>query len=258
MKLKPYFGDLKGNEKDGDEVVFPILRKYEDGKRTIIGTAFFISRTGIFVTAKHVLHDALNKNGALKYSIVAFNFYGNNNYMERPILRWSYNTVSDVAIGVLGDMRNKKNEPFLNKIVKLTTKIPPMNSVITTWAYPKTTYEIEDNIYTIKLSPEFYSGEVVEHFPNGRDRSFVNYPCFCGTINVLSGASGGPVFDHEGRVFAINSTGYEGVDVSYYARVIELLPLNIHDVSINGRNYESISVPNLAKHRSIIFDPELT
>ena len=46
--------------------------------------------------------------------------------------------------------------------------------------------------------------------------------------------------------------------MSYYARVIELLPLNIQDVSINGRNYESISVSDLAKHKAINFDSELT
>ncbi|WP_447968468.1 hypothetical protein [Nitrospira sp. M1] len=57
--------NVKAMTKDGFEVepqtvIFPILKELEEGKNQMIGTGFFITKIGHFVTAKHVIEDIYN------------------------------------------------------------------------------------------------------------------------------------------------------------------------------------------------------
>ena len=69
------------------------------------------------------------------------------------------------------------------------------------------------------------------------------------------GASGGPVVDQRGRVFGINSTGFQGMDVSYVSRINELFPLSL-DVEESG-TVRTLSIPEIVNRGWITFDPRL-
>ena len=61
----------KGEPADPGHAIFPIV-KYVDGKMHLIGTGFFITTHGIFVTAKHVLMDPFDRDGRERYPIGIF------------------------------------------------------------------------------------------------------------------------------------------------------------------------------------------
>lgn len=46
--------DGDGNKVDPSHTIFPIIKHDNNGSISLIGTGFFISENGIFLTAKHV------------------------------------------------------------------------------------------------------------------------------------------------------------------------------------------------------------
>jgi hypothetical protein len=60
----------------------------------------------------------------------------------------------------------------------------------------------------VNFSAAYYEDRIEEYLPAGRDRVMLPGPCWRTSMTIHGGASGGPVFDERGRVFAINSTGF--------------------------------------------------
>lgn len=254
----PYIGRTQnGKNADIAHAIFPIF-KIVKGVHKLIGTAFFITKTGLFVTAKHVLSDVFDKNGSQLYPILGLQLFGNNQYIRRPVLRCCSNAKSDVTVGVLAPVtHNRTGDHLLNKILTLTTKVPKVSSRIVTYAYPKTTVFLKNNIQKIDLTPEFYDGELEEYLPSGRDSFMIPFPCYRGNIKLLGGASGGPTMDDKGRVFGINCTGYDGTNISYFARINEILPLWVDDVNLDATHRKKVSVRELIDKKHIQIDPLL-
>ena len=98
----------------------------------------------------------------------------------------------------------------------------------------------------VHLRPAFYDGEVQEYLPNGRDRVMLPGRCYRTNIFIHAGASGGPVFDPNGYVFGVNSTGFDGTDLSYVSRINEIFQLVIDDVAIGDAPPRSVPVIDLA------------
>jgi hypothetical protein len=65
----------------------------------------------------------------------------------------------------------------------------------------------------------------VEFHPDGFGR--LKHPCLQTSVEILSGASGGPVIDSAGRIFAVNSTSFDlndgGEPVSFVTPIAPLL-----------------------------------
>lgn len=209
---------MKKNEyvvanKDGclyrpNEAIFPILKQMENDNWQMIGSAFFITKNGIFLTAKHVLLDVLEGESLQKrkqvYPICAILFPRQGICQFRPILKGFLNVKGDVAAGVISTF-DSSGRYLENPFHVLNRKIAKSGDKIVTYAYPKTTYS--DN--NIQFRGDFYEGEVCEYYPSGRDSTMLPNPCYQTNIDILGGASGSPVFS-EGTVIGINSTSYEG------------------------------------------------
>lgn len=143
----PYIAKTgKGEKSDLNFAIFPILKQV-DGESLFIGTAFFITNTGIFVTAKHVINDVLNEEGKQKYPIVGLQLLPDNKYIIRQVLRCHSNTKSDVVVGVLAQPKDKiTGKPLLNKLLVITLIEPKQGSRIVTYAYPGSTTNIDGNL----------------------------------------------------------------------------------------------------------------
>jgi len=50
--------------------VVPVLKRIGDRRYAVVGTGFFVTRYGLFVTAKHVVSDITNSKGELTSSLV--------------------------------------------------------------------------------------------------------------------------------------------------------------------------------------------
>lgn len=251
------FRDNKGNlSVDGNRTIFPIVKQFADGDIQLIGTGFFIAGNGVFATAKHVLFDVLDAKRQQTLPIAIFHFLPGDQFIIRPVLRCSHNTVADVAIGVAAPAtHNKTGELLSNDTLILTTDAPSVGDPITTYAYPNTIVERVGIKQVIDFRPDFYEGRLEEVHLYGRDAKMLPGPCYRTSILLHGGASGGPVVDQRGRVFGISSTGFHGMDLSYVSRINELLPLSL-DVEESG-TVQALRVPEIAKRGWIVFDPPL-
>lgn len=214
------------------EVVFPILRQEPSGDFYLVGTGFFIAENGIFVTAKHVITSVFGDNSVPAQPLIILQFGPGNTYYQRPIHRCTHHPIADVAVGVAWPMRhNTTGSPLPNKLLRLATSPPPIGSLIATYAYPKNTI-LHGVPQEVHLEPTFFEGQLVEYFPNGRDRFMLPGPCFRTSMVIHGGASGGPVVGSDGRAFGINSTGLENDFVSFVSPVSEILDLGIPGVTM--------------------------
>jgi hypothetical protein len=251
------FRDHRGNlHEDGMHTIFPIVKQVEGGDIQLIGTGFFIAGNGVFATAKHVLFDVLDDNGQQTFPIGIFHFFPDDQFIIRPVLRCSHNTIADVAIGVAAPATHNETGEFLsNPTLILTTEVPAVGDLVTTYAYPNTKIERVGTKQVLNFIPDFYEGRLEEMHLEGRDASMLPGPCYRTSIFMHGGASGGPVVDQRGRVFGINSTGFHGMDVSYVSRINELFPLSL-DVEESG-TVRTLSIPEIANRGWITFDPLL-
>jgi hypothetical protein len=238
--------------------IFPIVRFGADGSMDLLGTGFFISTNGLFVTARHVLSAPFDSRGRQIYPIAMIHFYEDANYIVRPILRCASHPLADVAVGVAAPMnRNSDGAPLTNPILTLTIEPPSLQDRVVTYAYPRYASISLEGQQTFHVMPTFYDGEITEYLPRGRDRVLLPGPCYRTSIVIHHGASGGPVFSRSGTVFAVNSTGFDGTDVSYVSRINEIFVLTIDDVVMDNQPARSIPVVEIARAGHIIVMPPL-
>ncbi|MFA6002775.1 MAG: hypothetical protein WC881_01770 [Elusimicrobiota bacterium] len=72
----------------------------------------------------------------------------------------------------------------------------------------------------------------LRQYPKGRDSCMLPTACFRTSMGIKGGASGGPVFDYRGYVFAINSSGVDGTSISFVSSIFSVFPVWISDVRI--------------------------
>ena len=241
------FEDSEGKRLNGGEATIPILEKLGSNQYKFVATGFFVTDSGLFVTAKHVLEDFSPER------LVVWQFLPNNEYFPRPILAFSCHATCDVAVGQLVRAVNPSGELLINNKHMLTTVAPPIGEHVATYAYPNTEIVLTEIGQRLHFNPDFYEGLLEEYIPNGV--GLLRGPCYRTSIVIHGGASGGPVASSSRPVFAINSTGINGMDVSHVSRIDEILSLSLTVIYENGK--EVISIDELAKNGQITFDPPL-
>ena len=256
-KYRARTGD--GVEASLQRAIFPIVRYDSDGKLHLVGTGFFITTNGLFITAKHVLMDGVfDSEGHQLYPIGIIQFVEDNIYIQRPLLRCALHPVADVTVGVAAPMQNKRGQPLSNPILGLSLTAPAIGSRVVTYAYPRHANVIfESGTQAVHLMPSWYDGNLEEYYPSGRDRVILPTPCFRTSMFVHGGASGGPVFSSAGSVFGVNSTGIEGTDISFVSRLHEIFQLRIDDVILGNASPASVPVMEMARAGHILVSPPL-
>lgn len=197
--------------------VFPIVKQQQDtGGLALVGTGFFISTLGLFITARHVLKDAFDQRENQK-EIGGLHLHTNKEFYLRPVVEAWFSRNTDLAVGLLEQRYHvQTNEPLTNNRLVLTLEKPEVRSQVVTYAFPDSQILRKGASQTIHLRPHFYEGKIDEFFPNGRDRSMMPWPTYQTDIHIHGGASGGPVIDQSGKVFGINCSSMEPhTDISY-------------------------------------------
>jgi hypothetical protein len=216
--------------------IFPILKQLEDDTYKLIGTAFFITDSGIFLTAKHVLMDVLDNECRQTHPIAAFTFLPNGIMPIRRVLKAFLNASGDVAAGILENRKNDE-EPLLNPYSGLSRITMNPDDKIFTYAYPEMTCVGNE----INIKPDFYEGQIQLHYPQGRDRVFLPNPCYQTSLSILGGASGGPVFNAKGHIMGINSTGYtlpeDDLSLSYISDINGVFDIVLEDIYLPHIGY---------------------
>ena len=249
-----------GDSSDPSYAIFPIIRYDTLGHVHLVGTGFYVSTNGLFVTARHVLMATFDAKGREKYPIGIVHFLGkgeNANFVLRPILRCASHPIADVAVGVAAPMNKPDGTPLTNKLLTLTTERPATGERITTYAYPKHANVIDGTRQTINMVPTWYDGTIEDYFPDGRDKTMLPGPCYQTSLVIHGGASGGPVFSRSGSVFGINSTGYDDTDLSFVSRVHEIFQLAIDDVAMGTEPPRRVPLIEIARAGYIVVKPPL-
>lgn len=102
------------------------------------------------------------------------------------------------AIGILQQATHKKTgKPVRNKIFSLSLHVPVEGELISTYAYPETTVQLEETTTKINFKPKWYHGTVSEFFPQGM--GYIKTSAIVADMESLGGCSGGPVFSINGN-----------------------------------------------------------
>lgn len=226
------FKDSEGNLHKGEDVIFPILTKDKNGNFEFLATGFFISASGDFVTAKHVVFDKNN---------IPFNpLYIVQSNKGQHVIRYVEfifpHPTADIVYGKVNNIILYKGNrvPFKSQEIpfQLSNRILEIDETIQTFAFPFSKIIKTEESEIGRFQGDWFTGRVTDYLPNGRDIIFLPDTCYQTTIKILGGASGGPVIDANTIVVGVNSTGYafceEEEDLSFItpiSKILEIVPI---------------------------------
>jgi hypothetical protein len=227
------FYSKTGTRQEKTDAIFPLFT-INNGTYRLIGTGFYITENGLFMTARHVIMDICNDLGETNNHLYILHLHINNSYTLRPVLSTWNSNEADISVGVAAPMSNKQNKKNLvNAYLSLTDKIPPLNCHVVTYAFPSSILTCQDDIQRIYLKPDFYDGVVKEYH-----KKVLGGPAYETNMHIHGGASGGPVIDYRnGRVFGVNSNSFTPphTNTSFVAPILPALKAEIEKVSIQGK-----------------------
>lgn len=250
FKVSGYDGG-KSNESYS---IFPIIKRGTAKYCDLVGTGFYISSKGLFVTARHVVMDVIDE--ASKEStqpISLIHWVSDNEYYLREIVAVSVpKNRFDLATGMAQQMAHNISGDLLQAVpLKMSLQSPSVGDQVFTYAYPDTIIErTGDNAVHVYVNAEYYEGTVIETFPDGRDKYLLPNPCFRTDIHLHPGSSGGPVFNSKGYVIGVNSTSFqEAPDVSFVSNINYVLDLNVPNGRIEKEpNLSPVRVKDLVRY----------
>ncbi len=227
-------GDFWTTNQNGERVnpstaVFPILKLSKTGVYSLVGAGFFVGPQGIFATASHVMDEFISSDGSADGMPIIIQVVEGDSYVQRPILNVHKHPIADICIGRVCSMTSASRGDLENPVARLSAKVPHVGELVVTYAYPRSVFQPGEVKQAGYLWGEFFKGKVQEHFLQGRDKVMLPGPCLQTSIFIHGGASGGPVFNAEGLVVGVNSTGYEDEGLSF------ITPLYlIKDLKVEG------------------------
>ena len=209
--------------------VFPILTFNPSSRKwKCLGTGFFISPVGAFVTAKHLF---MNSDGEAEQTLYGIQSLNDKEHHVRPVKKLIYHKDADLIIGLLGNRRigQKDFPPHLTEYYGLDLNSLENGDEIETFAYPNTlTTELEGNAFEFSFDGITSSGSVIDYHEGGSP--VVKNRCYQTNMKIDSGASGGPVFK-DGYVVGVNSSGYSLADeeepLSFITPIDYILDLSV-------------------------------
>lgn len=196
------FFDENNKPVDGTQTTFPIVGM-KDGIPKLIATGFFFEHLGGFITAKHVLEEADIDPGT---RFVMIHRISPNEYIPRMVEHVFNHPTADICIGKPHTLQEQGRD-FENMVLNRDYGEPPVGSTLATYAYPNS-FVLDPSTNAWRMVPEVFTGKVIEHCEKCPTSKF-DSSCIHTDMNVLSGASGGPVFNESGVVIGVNSISYD-------------------------------------------------
>lgn len=215
---------VDGSSVDPRRTIIPICFGNPEGDDIIQwGSAFtVIGPVNVFLTARHIFEDldrvaSVDDSGLLRWKGKGRIFGIWFEEPNEPEVKYFYRDVQqvwrheqyDLAFGRFRPMRNLKTGEMLKDVGPLwDLRTPEEGDNIGTYAYPELRGDRSiDMLRQAFRKLKVGTGKVTKVYPNGRDSTMLPGPCFESSLSLLGGMSGGPVFNHEGNLCGINSTG---------------------------------------------------
>jgi len=239
---------------DGSEVapgsgVIPILKQIGPKRLLVVGTGFYVTRYGLFATARHVLEDLVAADSKELGVGYVLEDRDGKALVIRRIVGASLSNIADIALGQAENSREQKAAPS-NRRGRLALSCPEVGESLATYAYPENDvldFNFEDRPPTLK--GDYFEG-VFERQVLPSEHPFVPHPHYETSIPIRSGASGCPVFNSSGRIVAIACRGWdfrgaehEGTELSAVIPVSYLLSLEGSCARIPKESWEYSQTP---------------
>ena len=222
---------------------FPLLTHDTSGVWRLIGTGFYISSDGLFVTAKHVIDDVLDDDQqvaplAIMHLWSESGLFGPDSYLLRPIMQCWLGDTADVALGVAAHATNKQTGATLSHWSSpLSWAILPLGTPAATYAFPNHSVEQTADGQLFRFSPDLYSGNVLE-VGDYRDALLAPYPYLHVGFHIHKAASGGPVDSNGVGVVGVNCRFMEPDGPGVVAQIRCLQDSFIDNVVLLGETLE--------------------
>jgi hypothetical protein len=214
----------------------------------VIGSAFFIAVNGVLLTAKHVVFE---KDHTPCEDLSILHFLPNGKILRRLVGRILAYNGTDLAFLFLSDVRDAQEALVTNPVVPITEALPDIDEPLCTFGYPKSDNytEVKNGTPKINLHLLFTEGRVVNYQENGT--GILKHPCIQTSMHLDHGHSGGPVFNQQGGICAVNSTSF---DVSGEEEPISFItPIApIFDFSFEIDGGEITSIRQLTQEKKIL------
>jgi hypothetical protein len=218
---------------------FPLLSHDGAGIWRLIGTGFYVSADGLFVTAKHVIEDVwLNNEQVSPLAIMHLHsrsgLFGAEEYLLRPVTQCWLGDAADIALGVAARATNNATSEVLSHWRwPLSWTAPEVGTKTATYAFPNHSIENSGARQVFHFHPDLYLGTVRE-VGNFRDRVLVPYPYMHVDFRIHRAASGGPVVGADGTVIGVNCREMDPAGPGVVAQIRCLQDAYIDDALLEG------------------------
>ena len=270
---KAFLGD--GTDISATTGVVPILRELEEGKLQVIGTGFYITRYGLFLSARHVFDDIIEAADPSSQRLRIFHDTGEEIHI-RAVTKITVANQADIALGQADNFLAKfPDNPLANVRPKLTLEVPKTATKLVAFAYPRNKLlDFTDKSEPVTIFAGRFEGKFVcvEDPPKYDEHQIATYQT---TVPVEGGASGGPIFDEAGRVVAVarssmdfEGSEHEGATTSLVTPLRHCLHLGLSNLPLaelswefrqtpNNRRSDALTIRDLARYGHLMFDPKI-
>lgn len=198
---------------DPQSAVTPILVQVEPGLLRVVGTGFYVTRYGLFLTAKHVVEEVIDQD-RLGRPTFAWNWTSDGRLFLRPVVTCAFlqgapRDVADIAVcqAVASARNGEIRFDVPNERIAIVTDLPEPNTQIGTYAYPgNERVDFRGPNRAARIFADVYEGRLLNVL--GGTERFLRYEHVETSIDIRAGASGGPVFMPLGHAFAVNCRGW--------------------------------------------------
>ena len=237
--------------------VIPIIKEVSPGVLQTIGTGFYITRYGLIMTAAHVLEDLRDESGQEIVAAYVAHMADEEKVHLRRILSVSISSCADIAIAQVDNYIGKYPEaPLMNMRCQLDFSVPEDGSQLVTYAYPENkVMDFSSPESTPTITSDFYNGEFLRHIVDSQ-HPHLSTEYYETSVEVKSGASGGPVFCN-GSVVGVNCRGWnfldDGDSLSYIIPVSLAASVQIGNLAIPKGSWEQSKIKFVQDENSASF-----
>lgn len=182
--MSPSAWTLDGKPVEPGSGVVPLMKEVGFRRLKIVGTGFYVTRYGVFLTAGHVLEDFVDRPNREVLKGYVLHVVGNGTAHLRRIRHITILEPFDLALGQADNYVEKyPDAPLLNLRVPLTLRVPVPGARLVTYAYPEN--KILDANVTKKLVVQagYYEGEFSK-FVQQSEHPSLPYPHIETTIDL--------------------------------------------------------------------------
>lgn len=228
--------------------IVPICIELSSGQLQVVGTGFYITRYGLFLTARHVFDHVIQSRDPGAHTIRVFHDTGTHIHI-RHVRRFCWSHEADVALGEADNFIDRyPADPLVSLRGRITFDVPREGEPLVLFAYPRNhLLDLTEKSKPVPLFADRFDGRFVGIRAPGNSPSN-KVELFQTTIQIEGGASGGPVFNENSDIVGIARSSFdfgvvEDEPVSFVTPLRHCAALNLESLQLLPSYWEHQQLP---------------